>query len=322
MLYSNFTKQFSFQKITKTLNMLLVEHEVIKKNQQKIISELNSSANLFDMVLNAFNSSGEVIAPNGNKVFLEKLKDRLGYTPKQLKELDNIWNSFKIKIKNIKSKQFTKDDLEYILKNNNKLLSLSNDIVTLLQKASQKTTKYIIALLIISMLSSIIVFFIISYILSKTLIEPIIDVNKKIEELSNGNLAINLKKYDDNEIGEITENLQHMVNNLNNTIGIFCIDYVNQFIYNKIESYRPFGQENPYPIFTFVDMRVLSISKMGKNKEFTKLIVSNGTNSIEVVVFIDFDGVEINDIINFTATISKNEYRGEIKFNLMFKELI
>ncbi len=108
----------------------------------------------------------------------------------------------------------------------------------------------------------------------------------------------------------------------NETMGSFCINDVNETVYNIIESYRPFGQNNPYPIFTFNNMRVLGVTKMGKNKEFTKLVVSNGINSIDVVVFVDFDGVVVNDIINFTATISKNEFRGDVKFNLMFKELV
>jgi len=110
--------------------------------------------------------------------------------------------------------------------------------------------------------------------------------------------------------------------NRNNSLGIFDLQNINAIIYNKIESYRPFGQENPYPVFTFQDVEVVNLSKMGKNKEFTKLVVSNGLNNIEVVIFVDFDGVKIGDKINFTATISKNEFRGNVKFNLMFKELV
>ena len=112
--------------------------------------------------------------------------------------------------------------------------------------------------------------------------------------------------------------------NLHNTnsIGEFSISDVNEIVYNIIESYRPFGQENHYPILTFSNMQVINFSKIGKNKEFTKLIVSNSYSDMEVVIFVDFDDVKINDIINFTATISKNEFRGNVKYNLMFKELL
>lgn len=106
------------------------------------------------------------------------------------------------------------------------------------------------------------------------------------------------------------------------SLGDFCINHVDDNIYNLIESYRPFGITNPYPILTFSDMEVLTVAKMGKSKEFTKLIVGNGLNTIEVVIFVDFEDVVVGEKISFTATISKNEFRGNVKFNLMFKELL
>ncbi|MDC0932748.1 single-stranded-DNA-specific exonuclease RecJ [Arcobacteraceae bacterium] len=106
------------------------------------------------------------------------------------------------------------------------------------------------------------------------------------------------------------------------SLGLFNISNVSSSVYELIESYRPFGITNPYPILTFLDVEVLNIIKMGKNKEFTKLTVGDTFQSIEVVIFVDFEGVEIEDKISFNATISKNEFRGEIKFNLMFKELL
>lgn len=112
-------------------------------------------------------------------------------------------------------------------------------------------------------------------------------------------------------------------NDQNNTVlGEFCINHINPYTHKLIESFRPFGLENPYPVFEFKNMNVVNISKMGKNKEFTKIIVSNGKNQIEVVCFVDFDyPVKIDDKISFLATVSKNEFRGEITYNLMFKEL-
>ena len=106
------------------------------------------------------------------------------------------------------------------------------------------------------------------------------------------------------------------------SLGSFNISNVSGEVYNLIESYRPFGITNPYPILTFSNLEVLNITKMGKNKEFTKLVVGDMINTIEVIIFIDFDDVSIGDKINFNATISKNEFRGEVKFNLMFKELL
>jgi len=106
------------------------------------------------------------------------------------------------------------------------------------------------------------------------------------------------------------------------SLGNFDISNVGVQVYNLIESYRPFGITNPYPILTFLNLEVLNIVKMGKNKEFTKLVVGDMINTIEVIIFVDFEDVAIEDKISFNATISKNEFRGEVKFNLMFKELL
>jgi single-stranded-DNA-specific exonuclease len=132
----------------------------------------------------------------------------------------------------------------------------------------------------------------------------------------------NLKKLKE----ELNRNLPHIKEDeedrANCAIGEFCLDSVNAYTYGLIESFRPFGQENPYPVFLFRDMKVLNLTKMGKNKEFTKLIVSNNSTTVEVVVFVDFEGVELNDNITFSATIGKNEFRGNVTYNLMFKELL
>ncbi|RLA82163.1 MAG: hypothetical protein DRG78_08040, partial [Epsilonproteobacteria bacterium] len=93
-------------------------------------------------------------------------------------------------------------------------------------------------------------------------------------------------------------------------------------LYETINSFRPFGLENEMPSFIFRDVKVIDIKKMGKNKEFTKLTVSNQIANIEVIIFVDCPDIVAGENINFVATISKNEFRGNVSFNLMFKELI
>lgn len=120
--------------------------------------------------------------------------------------------------------------------------------------------------------------------------------------------------------------MEHLGEDTNSlTLGDFSVTDVSFGVYNLIESFRPFGITNPYPILTFRSVEVLSVVKMGKNKEFTKLIVSDAMDkrtTIEVVIFVDFADVTVGEKISFTATIAKNEFRGEVKLNLMFKELI
>ncbi|MGK0255760.1 MAG: single-stranded-DNA-specific exonuclease, partial [Arcobacteraceae bacterium] len=60
------------------------------------------------------------------------------------------------------------------------------------------------------------------------------------------------------------------------SLGKFDISNVTTTVYEMVESFRPFGITNPYPILSFINLEVLNITRMGKNKEFTKLVVGNG----------------------------------------------
>jgi len=46
------------------------------------------------------------------------------------------------------------------------------------------------------------------------------------------------------------------------SLGSFSISNVSNNVYELIESYRPFGITNPYPIFTFLDLEILNVMKM------------------------------------------------------------
>jgi single-stranded-DNA-specific exonuclease len=105
-------------------------------------------------------------------------------------------------------------------------------------------------------------------------------------------------------------------------LGELDLNSVNHQLYNLIEAYRPFGQENPYPVFEFLDLEVINAIKIGKNKEYQKLVVSNGQIEIELLIFNDTRIVSEGEQISFLAQISKNEFRGQISFNLLLKELI
>jgi len=108
----------------------------------------------------------------------------------------------------------------------------------------------------------------------------------------------------------------------NNTLGDFCISTIKNGVYELIESYRPYGLTNRFPLFTFNNLEILGIQKIGKNKEYSKLIVSNGEDTIEVLVFIDLDEVSIGEKISCIAQVARNDFRNEITYNLMLKELL
>jgi single-stranded-DNA-specific exonuclease len=93
-------------------------------------------------------------------------------------------------------------------------------------------------------------------------------------------------------------------------------------LYNVVNLYRPYGLDNPLPVFYFENISIINIILIGKNKEYKKLVVSNNIVNIDVLVFIETNNLAIGDSINLTATIGKNEFRGEVTFNLILKDLI
>ena len=109
---------------------------------------------------------------------------------------------------------------------------------------------------------------------------------------------------------------------ITNGFGQLDIKSIDNNLYAILESFRPYGLDNEMPLFSFRDIKVLKQTKMGKNKEFTKLVVGDNYSNTEVVIFSDFEDVAIGSKIDFLATISKNEFRGDVKYNLMLKEVL
>jgi single-stranded-DNA-specific exonuclease len=116
--------------------------------------------------------------------------------------------------------------------------------------------------------------------------------------------------------------IDHKKKIIDDSIGKFSIEGINENLYELVETYRPYGISNPYPYFRFENLRVNEVNKIGKNKEYSKLLLSDGYHLIEMLVFVDVDEISIGEKISFIASINKNEFRNEKSYNLMLKELI
>jgi single-stranded-DNA-specific exonuclease len=89
--------------------------------------------------------------------------------------------------------------------------------------------------------------------------------------------------------------------------------------YKIVEKFRPYGLENKPPEFEFFDITIIKQYYLGKDKLHQKLILDN---NIELLLFNNTDIFEIYSKINFVATISLNEFRGNITINLILKNII
>jgi single-stranded-DNA-specific exonuclease len=135
-------------------------------------------------------------------------------------------------------------------------------------------------------------------------------------------------------IGLETEKLKEFKRALNNNVDDLDIEIdtkieksefnmnlndIDMDLYNIVNIFRPYGLSNPSPEFVFYNINIDKHFYLGKEKLHQKLILAN---NIELLAFNNNDNFKVNSNINFIATISKNEFRGNITINLILKKLI
>ena len=105
------------------------------------------------------------------------------------------------------------------------------------------------------------------------------------------------------------------------TLCSLDLSYINGTLYDLITSFRPYGLENLLPIFRFENIKIEQINFIGRNKEFKKIVLSDGIYFVDLLVFSDEDRFVEGDSISFSASIEKNVFRDNTSYNLMLKEL-
>ncbi len=100
------------------------------------------------------------------------------------------------------------------------------------------------------------------------------------------------------------------------------LDLIGRELFDLINSFRPFGLENTLPVFKFSNLLVKESRTIGKNKEYKKLILTDGQKTIETLVFVDIDEILEGTKVDILATIDKNEFRNETTYNLLLKEIL
>ncbi len=89
-----------------------------------------------------------------------------------------------------------------------------------------------------------------------------------------------------------------------------------------IEEFEPYGQKNPKPSFILRDMYVKVDKEIGKDAGHLKLILQNGTNTLESIFFNYDKRVRRGDVIDILFTLSRNDYRGLVTPQLLIKEIL
>lgn len=97
-------------------------------------------------------------------------------------------------------------------------------------------------------------------------------------------------------------------------LGIIDPNIIDLELLHILEMYEPYGISNPKPIFTLHDQKILSKRLIGKDKTHQKLIIQN---NLELLDFNFKKEYFDNQKITCNITISKNEFKGNIKPSLI-----
>ena len=183
--------------------------------EKKVIEELKGAMNLYDQTSKAFINGGEVINGIGEK----KQINNIGNNILVAKKANDLWKEFESEINKIIEKDEFNSE-KFIFDNNNNLLSLSNDIVTVLQKEADKKVTLMKTIQIYMIVISILVFLISVIVINKVLIKPIKKISEELENISNGDgdLTSRIENTQKDEIGELAMYFNSFIDNLDEII--------------------------------------------------------------------------------------------------------
>ncbi len=183
--------------------------------EKKVIEELKGAMNLYDQTSKAFINGGEVINGIGEK----KQMNNIGNNILVAKKANDLWKEFESEINKIIEKDEFNSE-KFIFDNNNNLLSLSNDIVTVLQKEADEKVTLMKTIQIYMIVISILVFLISVIVINKVLIKPIKKISEELENISNGDgdLTSRIENTQKDEIGELAMYFNSFIDNLDEII--------------------------------------------------------------------------------------------------------
>ncbi len=98
-----------------------------------------------------------------------------------------------------------------------------------------------------------------------------------------------------------------------------CIDFE---LLDILESFEPYGQKNPQPIFILKNAFVKHNKILGANANHQKLILESENHTIESLYFNFDEEISTGDKIDIICSISKNEFRGLVTPQVLLKEIL
>lgn len=209
------------QRISKNVFLLYrAKHSTaFSEYKERILNDLEKTVSLFDSTIKAFKDGGEVTDTEGNTKYINKIEDN-----GTVEETYEFWTKFKFSAESY-IYSFGEEDLIYIYSQNEKLLALSNDIVTFLQENSDKKLTMLKVIQVVILVLSLIIFSIVFLILHRLIVIPIQKMQYALQELKKGNLRFEAEIRSNDEFGSLSRDfvdvnttIKHIIHELQNSV--------------------------------------------------------------------------------------------------------
>lgn len=95
-------------------------------------------------------------------------------------------------------------------------------------------------------------------------------------------------------------------------------------LYQIIETLKPFGMQNPRPVFASYDLRLTSAYSIGKNRTHLKLIVSHKSKNLDCIGFnlaLLYPRIADQTTVSLAYTIDENVWNGRRSLQLQIKDI-
>ena len=104
-------------------------------------------------------------------------------------------------------------------------------------------------------------------------------------------------------------------------LGEITADQIDFELLEILENQEPYGQKNPKPSFLLKNILVKVHRLIGKDGQHLKLILQEGSNSLEALFF-NYDMLaKQGEKIDILFTVSRNDYRGLVTPQLLIKQI-
>ena len=132
--------------------------------------------------------------------------------------------------------------------------------------------------------------------------------------------ASNLEEFKDiinNELESFKEDLH--IDPI--TLGELDVSSVDLDFLSIIEKFEPYGLENHRPIFKISNTSLIKYDLIGKDKNHLKLTLNSDGFIYEAIKFND-SNINISSNLNLIVSVSKNEFKGEIRPQFLIQDIL